>query len=144
MILKHSSSHLLSSSALEFLFCFFKSLVKQREFVPHQHIQSSDYLSTLDKTFLKKLDSKYSVQFSCSVMSDSLWPYESQHTRPPCPSITNSRSSLRLTSIKLVMPSSHLILSSPFPPALNPSQHQSLFQWINSSHEVAKVLEFQL
>ena len=35
-------------------------------------------------------------------------------------------------------------LSSPFPPALNPSQHQSLFQWVNSSHEVAKVLEFQL
>ena len=35
-------------------------------------------------------------------------------------------------------------LSSPFPPALNPCQHQSLFQWVNSSHEVAKVLEFQL
>ena len=35
-------------------------------------------------------------------------------------------------------------LSSPFPPAFNPSQHQSLFQWVNSSHEVAKVLEFQL
>ena len=33
--------------------------------------------------------------------------------------------------------------SSPFPPALNPSQHQSLFQWVNSSHEVAKVLDFQ-
>ena len=35
-------------------------------------------------------------------------------------------------------------LSSPFPPAPNPSQHQSLFQRVNSSHEVAKVLEFQL
>ena len=35
-------------------------------------------------------------------------------------------------------------LSSPFPPAPNPSQDQSLFQWVNSSHEVAKVLEFQL
>ena len=34
--------------------------------------------------------------------------------------------------------------SSPSPPVLNPSQHQSLFQWVNSSHEVAKVLEFQL
>ena len=34
--------------------------------------------------------------------------------------------------------------SSPSPPALNPSQHQSLFQGVNSSHEVAKVLEFQL
>ena len=38
---------------------------------------------------------------------------------------------------------SHL-LSSPSPPAPNPSQHQGLFQWVNSSHKVAKVLEFQL
>ena len=35
-------------------------------------------------------------------------------------------------------------LSSPSPPAPSPSQHQSLFQWVNISHEVAKVLEFQL
>ena len=34
--------------------------------------------------------------------------------------------------------------SSPSPPASSPSQHQSLFQWVNFSHEVAKVLEFQL
>ena len=35
-------------------------------------------------------------------------------------------------------------LSSPSPLAPNPSQHRGLFQWVNSSHEVAKVLEFQL
>ena len=35
-------------------------------------------------------------------------------------------------------------LSFPFPPAPNPSQHQGLFQWVSTSHEVAKVLEFQL
>ena len=35
-------------------------------------------------------------------------------------------------------------LSSPSPPAPNPSQHQSLFQWVNPSHKVAKILEFQL
>ena len=35
-------------------------------------------------------------------------------------------------------------VSSPSPPAPNPSQHYHLFQWVNSSHEVAKVLEFQL
>ena len=35
-------------------------------------------------------------------------------------------------------------LSSPSPPTPNPSQHQGLFQWVNSLHEVAKVLEFQL
>ena len=53
-------------------------------------------------------------------------------------SITNSRSLRKLRSIE-----SHSLLS-PFPPAPNPSQHQSLFQWVNSLHEVAKVLEFQL
>ena len=35
-------------------------------------------------------------------------------------------------------------LSSPSPPAFNLSQHQGLFKWVNSSHEVAKVLELQL
>ena len=35
-------------------------------------------------------------------------------------------------------------LSSPSPPVPNPCQHQGLFQWVNSSHEVAKVVEFQL
>ena len=37
---------------------------------------------------------------------------------------------------------SHPLSSSP--PAPNSSQHQSLFQWVNSSHEVAKILQFQL
>ena len=50
-----------------------------------------------------------SVQFSLSVVSDSLQPQELQHTRPPCP----SRSSLKLMSIESVMPSSHLILCRP-------------------------------
>ena len=35
-------------------------------------------------------------------------------------------------------------LSSPSPPTLNLSQHQGFFQWVSSSHQVAKVLEFQL
>ena len=35
-------------------------------------------------------------------------------------------------------------LSSPSPPALNLSQHQGLFQWVSSSHQVAKVLNLQL
>ena len=38
---------------------------------------------------------------------------------------------------------SHPLLS-PSPPALNLSQHQGLFQWVSSLHQVAKVLEFQL
>ena len=59
-------------------------------------------------------------------------------------SITNSQSLLKLMSIKSVMPSNNLILSSSSPPAFNLSQHQGLFQWVSSLHQVAKVLEFQL
>ena len=84
-----------------------------------------------------------SVQFSCSVMSDSLWPHESQHARPPCPSPTPGVHSNSCPSSQW-WPSSHLILSSTSPPAPNPSQHQSLFQWVNPSHKVAKVLDFQI
>ena len=64
-------------------------------------------------------------------------------------SVTNCRhqhvywvnmSLLKLMPIKSVMPSSHLILCCPLtPPSPNPSQHQGLFQWVNSLHEVAKV-----
>ena len=53
-----------------------------------------------------------SVQFSRSVVSDSLRPHELHHARPPL-SMTNSWSSLKLTSIESVMPSSHLILCRP-------------------------------
>ena len=59
-------------------------------------------------------------------------------------SITNSRSARKLMCIELVMPSSHLILCCPLLllPAIPPSV--KVFQWVNSSHQVAKVLEFQL
>ena len=83
-----------------------------------------------------------SVQFSHSVMSDSLQPHELQHVRPPCPSPTPEFTQTHVHWVGDTIQPSHP-LSSPFPPAPNPSQHQSLFQWVNSSHEVAKVLEFQ-
>ena len=51
---------------------------------------------------------------------------------------------LKLMSSESVMPSNHLILLSPSPLALNLSQHHNLFQWVSSSHQVAKVLELQL
>ena len=54
-----------------------------------------------------------SVQFSHSVVSDSLRPHESHHARPPCPSPTPGVHSDSRTSIESVMPSSHLILCRP-------------------------------
>ena len=59
-------------------------------------------------------------------------------------SITNSWSLPKLMSVESVMPFNDLILSSLSPPGLNLSQHQGLFKWVSSSHQVAKVLEFQL
>ena len=60
------------------------------------------------------------AQFSCSVVSDSLWPRGLQHAR----SITNSRSLLKLMSIESVMPSNHLILYRPL--LLSPSIFPSI------------------
>ena len=85
------------------------------------------------------------TQFSSVQLLSHVWLFATPWitTHQASLSITNSRSSLKLMCIESVMPSSHLILSSPSPPAFNPSQHQGLFQWVNSSHELAKVLEFQ-
>ena len=59
-------------------------------------------------------------------------------------SIINSQSLLKvMAGVGDAIQPSHP-LSSPSPPAPNPSQHQGLFQWVNSLHEVAKIPEFQL
>ena len=71
-----------------------------------------------------------SVQFICSVVSNSLRPHESQHARPPCPSPSPGVHS-DSTSIKSVMPSSHLILCcslfllSPIPPSIRVFSNES-------------------
>ena len=72
-----------------------------------------------------------------SVVSDSLWPHESQHARPPCPSPTprvhtDSRPS------KSVMPSSHLILCHPL--LLLPSIPPSIRVFSNKSQLLLEIL----
>ena len=85
----------------------------------------------------------FSVQFSHSVMSDSLWSHGLQHARLPCPSPTpgaclNSCPSSQWCHLAI---SSSVIPFSSCPQSLPPS---GSLQWVNSSHVVAKVLEFQL
>ena len=77
------------------------------------------------------------------VMSSSLWTHGLQHTRLPCPPLSPGVS---LNSCPLSRWCYLTISSSaaPSPPALNLSQHQGLFKWVSSLHQVAKVLEFQL
>ena len=77
---------------------------------------------------------------SCVLLFAILWTAACQTSL----SFTVSQSLLKFMSTELVMPSKHLILSPASPPAFNLSQHQGLFQWVSSSHWVAKVLELQL
>ena len=81
------------------------------------------------------LGHKVSVQFSRSVMSDSLQPHGLQHARPPCPSPTP-----RVYSNSCPLSQwCHPTISSPSCPTFSLSQHQGLFKWVSSSHQVAKV-----
>ena len=102
----------------------------------------------------------YSVQFSCSVVSNSLRPHESQHAKASL-SIINSRSSLRFMSIESVMPSSHLILCHPLlllpqiPPSIKVFSNESTLcmRWpkywsfsfsIISSKEIPGLISFRM
>jgi len=84
-----------------------------------------------------------SVQFSCSVVSDCFRPHGLHHTRPPCLSPTPRAYSNSCPLSRWCHPTISSSLS-PSPPTFNLSQHQGLSQWVSSSHQVAKVLEFQL
>ena len=84
----------------------------------------------------KWIKSVSSVQLGCSVVFDSLQPHESQHARPPCPSQLPEFTQTHVHRVRDAIQPSHL--SSPSPPAPNPSQHQGLFQWVSSSHEKDK------
>ena len=76
-------------------------------------------------------------------MSDSLRPHRLQHARLPYPSPTPEACSNSWPLNWWYYPNMSSLLS-PSPPAFNISQHQGLFQWVSSSHQVAKVLELQL
>ena len=78
-----------------------------------------------------------SVQFSCSVVSNSLWPREPQHARLSCPSPSPRACSNTCPLSRWCHPN---ISSSvvPSPPAFNLSQHQGLFQWVGSSHQAGQ------
>ena len=84
----------------------------------------------------------FQVQFSRSVVSDSLQPHGLQHTRPtyssPTPwELTQTHAHWVGDAIQPSHP-----LSFPSPPAFNLSQHQGLFQWVSSSHHVPNYWSF--
>ena len=122
--------------------------VAQSCFQPWKFLSGKELLKSLTLQYesvamTSPMDICMPVQFTCSAVSNSLRPHEPHHARSPCPSPTP-----RVDPNPC--PSSwwcHPTISSfaiPSPPALNLSQHQGLFQWVSSSHQVAKILEVQL
>ena len=84
-----------------------------------------------------------SVQFSHSVVSDSLRPHELQHARPSCPLPTPGAH----PNLCPLSQWCHPTISSsvvPFSSCPQSFPTRGLFKWDSSSHQVAKVLEFQL
>ena len=101
----------------------------------------TEYLTSLSTSLLPaQSDQIRSVAQSCPTLCDPM--NRSTPGLPVChqlPEFTQTH----VHRVSDAIQQSHPLLS-PSPPAPNPSQHQSLFQWVNSSHEVAKVLEVQL
>ena len=94
------------------------------------------------KVFLKWITNKLPIVvqlLSCVC----LWPHGLQQARFPCPSLSARVCSNSYPLIQWWHPT---ISSSvtPSPPTFSLSQHQGLFQWVSYSHQVAKILEFQL
>ena len=103
-----------------------------------------DIVLSVNTHFLTTSLERHNLQFSSVQSLSHVWLFTTPWIAA-CQaflSITNSGSLLKLMSMESVMPSHPL--SSPSPLAFNHSQCQGLFKWVSSSHQVAKVLEFQL
>ena len=83
------------------------------------------------------------VQFSLSVLYDSLLPHELRHIGPPVRHQLPEPTQTHVHWVGAAIQPSHPP-PSPFPPTLNLSQHQGFFKWVSSSHQVTRVLEFQV
>ena len=80
------------------------------------------------------------LQFSCSVLSDSLWPMNCSMPGLPVHHQLSESTQSHVHWVGDAIQPSHPLLSLS-PPALSLSQHQGPFKWVSSPHQVAKVLE---
>ena len=127
-----------------FLFCIcMKSIINLLQYSTIWLVVLVGYLGSLRRKKIFK--GWHSVQFSSVAQSCPTLCDPMNHSMPglpvhhQLPEFTQTHAHRVSDAIQPSHP-----LSSPSPPAPNPSQHQSLFQWVNSLHEVAKVLEFQI
>ena len=89
-------------------------------------VSKEQYTNLNLKYFIANYHLSLSIQFSCSVMSDSLRHHGLQHTRLPCPSPTPEIAQIHVYRVDDDIQPSHPV-SSPSPPAFNQSQHQGIF-----------------
>ena len=106
----------------------------------HWATRTANYIYLYIILFIFDSDQFSSVAQSCLTLCDTM-----NHSTPGLP-VHHQLPELTQTHVHWVgdaIQPSHP-LSSPSPPPFNLSQHQGLFKWVSSSHQVAKVLEFQL
>ena len=113
------------------------TMLQLRNFKSSHWLWISDVLIFMQMFFTQHIVQFSSVTQSCPTLCDPMnrsTPGLPMHHQ--CPEFTQTHVHRVSDAIQPSHP-----LSSPSPPSPNPSQHQSLFQWVNSLHEVAKVLE---
>ena len=125
--------------------CFWKqeaSLIFSQVFVSNPS-GYFDVLILLSFSKALKPDQFSSVQFSRSVVSNSLWTKDCSTPGPPVHHQLLEFTQTHVHWVSDAIQPFHPLLF-PSLPAFNLSQHQDLSKWVSSSHQVAKVLEFQL
>ena len=119
-----------------------RSTINSRNMVPwsQQFKKTARVFSWMIYSFCMSINS---VQFSRSVVCDSLRPHELQHARTSCPTPPPGAHQNPCPLSRWCHPtiSSSAISFSSCPRSF---LHQGLFKWVSSMHEVAKELEFQL
>ena len=133
---------LLMSMSEAFFVLFIKVALEWSSLVPDPEAKSSSEIRNLTSFTISY---HISVQFSSDAQSCPTLCDPMKSSMPGLP-VHHQLLEFTQTHVHRVRDAIQLShpLSSPSPPVPNPSQLHSLFQWVNSSHEVAKVLEFQL
>ena len=114
-----------------------------------EHKKNSEHIDHIIKYICQVFDRTFSMSVSVqfrSVTQSCLTLCDPMNTSTPGLPVHHQLPEFTQTHVHRVgdaIQPSHP-LSSPSPPAPNLSQHQGLFQWVNTSHEVVKELEFQL
>ena len=131
-----------SSYIFSFKSWIFKNQIYEFSHNIKKQINLTSLQIILEETRYTYFHSVNSVQFSHSIMS-LCDPMECSSPGFPAHHQLPELAQTHVHQVGDAIQPSHPLLS-PSPPAFNLAQHQGLFQWVSSSHQVAKILEFRL